>query len=82
MIPTYLNIEILSIRDEFVTPGHKGLTASLEELFYLIFVLSNIASLEDFFYLIFVNSNIASLEDLFYLIFVNSNIASLEDLFI
>ena len=26
MIPSYFEIEILAIRDEFVTQGHKGLT--------------------------------------------------------
>ena len=26
MIPSYFKIEILAIRDEFVTQGHKGLT--------------------------------------------------------
>ena len=25
MIPSYLKIEILAIRDEFITQGHKGL---------------------------------------------------------
>ena len=30
MIPSYFKIEILAIRDEFVTPGHKGLRRKTE----------------------------------------------------
>ena len=32
MIPSYFKIEILPIRDEFVTQGHKGLKRSLIQL--------------------------------------------------
>ena len=34
MIPSYFKIEILAVRDEFVTLGHKGLIVRLH-IFYL-----------------------------------------------
>ena len=32
MIPSYFKMEILAIRDEFVTQGHKGLNGDISKL--------------------------------------------------